>query len=47
MIFSEWLQQQLKSRRLTGAELAERVDISRASIYFDIIAEERKEFPRT
>jgi hypothetical protein len=32
MIFSERLQQQLNSRRI-GAELAERVDISRASIY--------------
>lgn len=31
MIFSEWLQEQLKSRRLTGAELAERAGVSKAS----------------
>jgi len=31
MIFSEWLQQQLKSRRLTGAEIAERAGVSKAS----------------
>jgi len=34
MIFSEWLQEQLESRRLTGAELAERAGISKASAYF-------------
>jgi transcriptional regulator with XRE-family HTH domain len=34
MNFSEWLQQQLNSRRLTGAELAERADVSKASVYF-------------
>jgi hypothetical protein len=34
MIFSEWLQQQLNSHRMTGAELADRAGIAKASAYF-------------
>ncbi len=34
MVFAAWLQQRLKDRRLTGAELAERAGISKASMYF-------------
>jgi len=34
MVFATWLQQRLKDRRLTGAELAERADISKAATYF-------------
>jgi transcriptional regulator with XRE-family HTH domain len=34
MVFAAWLQQRLKDRRLTGAELAERAGISKASTYF-------------
>ena len=34
MVFAAWLQQRLKDRRLTGAELAERACISKASTYF-------------
>jgi hypothetical protein len=31
MAFSEWLQEQLNFRKITGAELAERAGISKAS----------------
>jgi transcriptional regulator with XRE-family HTH domain len=34
MIFAEWFKQQLDSRRLTGAEFAERAKVSKAMIYF-------------
>jgi transcriptional regulator with XRE-family HTH domain len=34
MLFAEWLRQQLRSSRLTGAELADRARISKASAYF-------------
>jgi len=34
MVFAAWLQQRLKDRRLTGAELAERADVSKAAMYF-------------
>jgi hypothetical protein len=34
MIFADWFKQQLDSHRLTGAELAERADVSKASVYF-------------
>jgi transcriptional regulator with XRE-family HTH domain len=34
MVFAAWLQQRLKDRRLTGAELAERADLAKASVYF-------------
>jgi transcriptional regulator with XRE-family HTH domain len=33
MAFSEWLQEQLNFRKITGAELAERAGISKASAY--------------
>lgn len=34
MVFAEWLRQQLRNSRLTGAELADRARISKASAYF-------------
>jgi len=34
MIFADWFKQQLDSHRLTGAELAERADVAKASVYF-------------
>jgi transcriptional regulator with XRE-family HTH domain len=34
MIFASWLKEALDNRRLTGAELAERADVAKASIYF-------------
>ena len=34
MIFASWLKAALDNRRLTGAELAERADVAKASIYF-------------
>jgi hypothetical protein len=34
MIFASWLKGALDKRRLTGTELAERADVSKASVYF-------------
>ena len=34
MIFASWLKEALDNRRLTGAELAERADVSKAAVYF-------------
>jgi len=31
VVFCDWLQQQLSSRRLTGAEIAERAGVTKAS----------------
>jgi len=35
-VFSGWLQKELKKRRLTGGELAERAKVSRSAAYFYI-----------
>jgi len=34
LIFATWLLQQLRTCRLTGAELGERADVAKASVYF-------------
>ena len=34
LVFATWLKEALRKSRLTGAELAERADVSKAAVYF-------------
>jgi transcriptional regulator with XRE-family HTH domain len=34
LIFAQWLKETLRKSRLTGAELSERADVSKAAMYF-------------